>query len=133
MKKMLYYREICFRARIIDVSRRIPADLDQDLFDAQFGKDVVKSEEEAREKIKEYIQAYFSDESVKLLNRVIMQALMDKNDIELPESFLRKWMTKDSEITDEQFDSFKKELQWRIIKKKLVKAFEIEVKEDEIL
>ena len=43
-----------------------------------------------------------------------------------------EWVNEWSSITDEQFDSFKTELKWRIIKKKLVKQFEIEVKEDEI-
>ncbi|MBT8189080.1 MAG: hypothetical protein KJO50_02430 [Bacteroidia bacterium] len=121
-----------FRAEIADVVRVKPAAFDQDLFDKYFGKDEVKSEEEAREKIKGYIGDYFKNESVNLLNRQVMQALVDKNEMELPEGFLRKWLTRDSEITDEQFDTFKKELKWRIIKKKLVKRFEVEVKEDEI-
>lgn len=121
-----------FRAEIVDVVRVKPAAFDQDLFDKYFGKGEVKSEEEAKEKIKGYIDDYFSNEATNLLNRHVMQALMDKNEMELPDAFLRKWLTKDSEITDEQFDTFKKELKWRIIKKKLVKRFEIEVKEDEI-
>ena len=121
-----------FKGDIAEVIRVKPAEFNQELFDKYFGPEAVKNEEEAREKIKGYIGDYFANESVNLLNREIMQALMDKNSFELPEGFLRKWMSQEQEINDEQFDGFKTELKWRIIKKKLVKQFEIEVKEDEI-
>ncbi|NNE26854.1 MAG: hypothetical protein HKN09_08425, partial [Saprospiraceae bacterium] len=121
-----------FKGDIAEVIRVKPAVFNQELFDKYFGPEVVKGEEEARTKIKEYIGEYFANESVNLLNREIMQALMDKNSFDLPDGFLRKWMTQEKDINDEQFDAFKTELKWRIIKKKLVKQFEIEVKEDEI-
>ena len=121
-----------FKADIAEVIRIKPAEFNQELFDKYFGPEAVKNEEEARDKIKGYIGDYFSNESVNLLNREIMQALMDKNSFDLPDGFLKKWMSQEQEITDEQFDTFKTELKWRIIKKKLVKQFEIEVKEDEI-
>jgi len=124
-----------FRCEITKVVRATPAELNQDAFDKSFGKDEVKSKEEAEAKIKEFLEDYFKAESDKLVNREIMHSLMDKHNVALPESFLKKWMNQDPEkepMTDEQFDSFKKELKWRIIKKKLVKRFEVEVKEEEI-
>ena len=126
-----------FRCEITKVVRVSKAELDQEAFDKSFGKDEVKSKKEAEEKIKTYLEDYFKAESDKLVNREIMHSLMDKHgDIQLPDGFLKKWINQDPEkepMTDEQFDSFKKELKWRIIKKKLVKRFEVEVKEDEIL
>lgn len=123
-----------FRLEVIDIVRVEKAQLDQDTFDKSFGKDEVKSEEEARSKIKEFLDGHFQKEADNLANREIMETLMTVNSIQLPVSFLKKWIgqDKEKEMTDEQFESFQKELKWRIIKKKLVKRFEVEVKEEEI-
>ena len=124
-----------FRLEIKDVVRLTPADLDQELFDKSFGKDEVKTADEARGKIEGHLKDYFDQESNKLVNRRIMEALMEKNPMDLPEGFLKKWLTQDPNKeapTDEEFDQFKKELKWRIIKKKLNDKFEVEVKEEEI-
>jgi trigger factor len=121
-----------FRAEIIDVVRVEKAAFDQESFDKYFGEGEVSSEEEAREKIKTYMSDYFAKESQNLLSREIMEALVKKNDIKLPKDFIKKWITRENEITDDQLEGFLKELQWRIIKKKLVARFKIEVKEDEI-
>ena len=124
-----------FRLEVKDVVRLTPAKLDQDLFDKSFGKDEVKSEEEARGKIESHLKDYFDQESNKLVNRRIMEALMVKNPMELPDGFLKKWLTSDPSKeapTDEEFEQFRKELKWRIIKKKLNNKFEVEVKEEEI-
>ncbi len=124
-----------FRLEVKDVVRLTPAKLDQDLFDKSFGKDEVKSEEDARAKIESYLKDYFDQESNKLANRRIMEALMEKNPMELPDGFLKKWLTQDPSKeppTDEQFEQFKKELKWRIVKKKLNDQFDVEVTEEEI-
>ena len=124
-----------FRLEVKDVVTLTPAKLDQDLFDKSFGKDEVKSEEEARDKIEGHLKDYFDQESNKLVNRRIMEALMVKNPMELPDAFLKKWLTTDpgkEPPTEEQFEQFKKELKWRIIKKKLNKRFDVEVQEEEI-
>ena len=123
-----------FRLEIKDIVRVELAKMDQDTFDKSFGADEVKSENEARAKIKEFLEEHFQKESNNLVNREIMETLMSVNSLILPEGFLKKWMGQNTEqeMTDEQFDSFKTELKWRIIKKKLVKQFEVEVKEEEI-
>ncbi len=123
-----------FRLEIKDIVRVEVAKFDQEAFDKSFGKDEVKSEEEARGKIKEFLSEHFEKESNNLVNREIMETLMTVNSLTLPESFLKKWMNERVEepMTDEQFESLKKELQWKIIKKKMVKKFEVEVKEEEI-
>jgi len=98
------------------------------------GDHIHADEEEARAKIRGFLEDYFDKECDNLVDREIMETLMSVNSLVLPETFLKKWMSqsKEGEMTDEQFESFKKELSWRIIKKKLVKRFEVEVKEEEI-
>jgi len=99
-----------FKLEIVDIVRVEKAELNQEAFDKSFGKDEVKSEEEARGKIKEFLAEHFQKESNNLVNREIMETLMTVNSIQLPQSFLKKWMSQDKEqqMTDEQFESFPK-------------------------
>ena len=122
-----------WHAEVSKITRVEKAEINQDFFDKYFGKDQVKSEEEAREKIKSFLSDHFSQESVNLLNREIMNKLVELNDFDLPEAFLKKWISREQEMTDEQFDAFIKEMHWRVIKKKLVNQHEIKVEEKEIL
>lgn len=122
-----------FKGEITRVVRSMPSEFDQELFDKYFGEEVVKSEDEAKEKIKSYIGDYFSNETVNYLNREIMEALVESNQFDLPETFIKKWVNREKEMPEDQFDNFIKEMKWRVIKKKLVKRFEVEVQEQEIL
>ena len=123
-----------FKLEIVDVIRVEAAEMNQDTLDKCFGEGEVANEQEARDKIKDYLEGYFGEESNKLVNRSIMEELMERNTVPLPEGFLKKWINldKEEEMTPDQFEGFKKELKWRIIKKKLVKQFEVEVVEEEI-
>ncbi len=123
-----------FKLEIVDVLRVEAAEMNQDTLDKCFGEGEVANEQEARDKIKDYLEGYFGEESNKLVNRSIMEELMERNTVPLPEGFLKKWINldKEEEMTPDQFEGFKKELKWRIIKKKLVKQFEVEVVEEEI-
>jgi len=122
-----------FRAQVMRVVRSMPSEFDQELFDKYFGEGEVKTEEDARAKISAYISDYFNNETVNYLNRDIMEALVESNQFDLPESFLKKWVNREKEMPEDQFENFIKEMKWRVIKKKLVKQFEVEVQEQEIL
>jgi trigger factor len=121
-----------FATEITDVVRTTKAELDQEFFDKYFGKDEVKSEEEAREKVRGYMSEFFEKEAKNYQSREIMEKLMVNNNLELPTEFLRKWINRSEEMDDEKFESFQKELKWSLIKKKLVKQHEVKVEEKEI-
>ena len=119
-------------SEISDVIRTTKAELNQELFDGYFGKDEVKSEEEAREKIKTYVSDFYNKETKNYQSRAIMDKLMSDNDLELPTTFLKKWISQNEEMTDDKFEGFLKELRWSLIKKKLVAQHDIKVEEKEI-
>lgn len=125
--------EKMFRGQITRVVRNLPGEFNQELFDKYFGPEKVKSEEEARGEIKSYINDYYTNETTNYLNREIMEALVAKNKFDLPENFIKKWVNREQEMPEDKFSNFIEEMKWRVIKKKLVKRFEVEVKEQEIL
>lgn len=127
-----------FEVTISEVSRIEPAELNQDFFDKYLGPGQAGNEEEAREKIREYLEKQYAAQSEALLYRDIQDALMEKNPLELPEAFLRRWMKATNEkvpdaVIEEEFPKFTKNLQWSLIRNKLVRQFDIRVEEEELL
>lgn len=127
-----------FEAEILEVNRIVPAALDQEFFDQAFGEGEVASEEEAKEKIREQIAGFYNNQAEALLSRDIQERLLELNPLELPEAFLKRWMAASNEgVTAEQieaeFDNFAKNLQWSLIRNKLVSKFEIKVEEGEVV
>lgn len=126
-----------FEATIEGVSRVEPAALDQTFFDAFFGPDVVKSEEEAREKIRESIKRGYDRQAEALLYRDFQEELLKLNDIQLPDTFLKRWLlASDSNLKEEtiqsEYEGFSKNLVWSLIQNRIQKKFEIQVEPDEI-
>ena len=58
-------------------------------------------------------------------------------DVKLPEEFLKRWLLETNkkvtkEQIDQEFEQFLKDLQWTLVKNKLIKENEIKVDEDDI-
>jgi trigger factor len=63
---------------------------------------------------------------------------LDKTEIKLPEDFLKRWLLRVNEKTtkeqiDEEFDNFKKDLKWQLIKNKVARENEVKITEEELL
>lgn len=126
-----------YRMTIKEISRFYPAEIGQDLFDKIYGENTVKTEEEFNKKIEEEIAASLKGESNYKLMQDIRNMVIEKTDIPLPEDFLKKWLLKVNENTtseqiEKEFDSFKKDLKWQLIKNKVAKDNEIKITEEEL-
>ncbi|MCC9138274.1 trigger factor [Pontibacter silvestris] len=129
-----------FEFTVEKVTRTEPAELNQELFDKLFGKDEVKTEEEFDAKIRETIEENYKNEAENLLNRKIIDTLVDNLEVELPTEFFKRWLTVTNEgrLTPEQieenFDQYVRELKWSMIKNKVVAENEdIKVSNDEVV
>ena len=128
-----------FSFQVEEITRFVPGELDQEIFDQVFGKDVVKTEEEFRAKVKESIASQFtSDSDYKFL--VDMRALlMEKvGKLEFPDEKLKRIMRLNNPDKDDKFveDNYAKsieELTWHLIKEQLVKANDIKVEQADIV
>lgn len=127
-----------FELTIEEVSRIKPAELNEETFDKFFGEGVVKTEEEAREKIIEGIKSSYNNQSDALLFRDFQDNLMEKNPLDLPDSFLKRWILASNEqatdeLVEKEYDLFAKNLQWTLIKGKIAKQSEVSVSEEELM
>lgn len=115
--------EVSFK--IEELNTREMADLNQELFDKLFGKDIVKSEEELKAKIKEDAEKQFEQQSdQKMLNDVV-ESLIENTKFDLPKEFLEKWIQVSSEkpMTEEEakaeYERSEKGLRYQLIEGKL--------------
>ena len=127
-----------FKFTISEVLRFKKAEVNEDLFKKAFGDDTeIKTEEEFRNKVKADIEEqlkYSSDYKFTIDSRDI---LLEKVEMELPEEFLKRWLKMtNNELTDEQveadFDNFMKDLRWQLIKDRVAKDNEIEIKQEDV-
>lgn len=126
-----------YRFTISEISRFEPAALNKDLFDKLYGENVINTEEEFMEKIDGEISENLRREGEYKLMLDIKKLAMSKTDIELPEEFLRKWLIKvndqvTSDQIDKDFNSFKEDLKWQLIRNKVARDNELKVTEEEM-
>lgn len=127
-----------FSLQISEISRFVPAELDQELFDKAFGEGTVKSEEELRARISDNLaKAHEADSDYKFL--LDIRAHMEKKvgKLTFPDALLRKIMLannkdKGEKFVDDNYDKSIEELKWHLIKEKLVKAADIKVDDADV-
>jgi trigger factor len=119
---------------VSDVKRTKPAEINQELFDKVFGKDAVKTKEEFDKKIKETIAENYDRETENLINRDLVDKLVENHKFELPDEFLKNWLllSNDGKVTQEQidkeYDLYTKDLRWNLIKNKIAEENQESIK-----
>lgn len=126
-----------FSLTIAKISRNVPASLDKEFYTQAFGEGGVSTKKDALAKIKEDYNGYYSKQTEALLFRDMQEYLMEQNMLELPEAFLQRWLVASNENNTAEsvaagFDGFRKGLQWTLIREKLIKQLELEVKPEEL-
>ncbi len=124
-----------FRGTIKRVERLIPAEIDQEFFDQAFGKDQVKEESEALDKVKDDLMRHCDQMSESILIYNLRTSILDHYEMDLPKDFLKRWLMEQretTELTDDAFDNFVKGMRWTLIRNKLAEKYEISVDEGDV-
>lgn len=128
-----------FSYQIDSISRFVPAELNEEFFEKVFGKDAeIKSEEDARAKVKETIQSLqVNDSDYKFLLDVRSYMENKVGNLEFPDELLKKIMKannkdKDEKFVDENYDKSIVELKWHLIKEQLVEANNVKVDDKDV-
>lgn len=134
-----------FRAEIVDATRDVLAELDEEFLTMAFG-DEITTEEQAREYIREELKKSFDQQANSMLYQEVHDILTNETEIDLPAEFLKKWLmqnqsdSQDSQqtISEDEIDKryeeeFKDSLRWQLISDKLSGQYEVSVSQDEVL
>ena len=118
---------------INEINTRELADLDQELFDKLFGKGIVTSVTELKEKIKVDSEKQFEQQADQKLLNDVTENLVENTKFDLPAEFLQKWMqTAGEEPMDEaqakeEYEKSEKGIRYQLIEGKIIKDNDIKV------
>lgn len=133
------------------VRRTITAELNQELYDKEFGEGEVTNEEELRERLRKEIPNQYKNDIELLFNESIKDALIEHAQVSLPDGFLKKQMLKHSKLAhndeersdedildeveddfDESYNEAARKLKWDFIMGKIAQEHDIEVTPEEL-
>jgi len=128
-----------FSFEILEITRYVEAEVNQDLFDKIFGEGNVKTDEEFRQKTKEDILFQTTPDSdyIFLLDaRKLLQKKTAK--LEFPETFLKRWLqASDQKYTPEtiekDYPKIIEDLKYHLYKEYLAKENAIKVEDGDIM
>lgn len=126
-----------FEGVIEDVSRILAeAELNEAFFQENFG---TPHREEAMGMLKAGIAQFYEVRSNALLMRRFQERLMELNQIEMPEKFLKRWLrvtNEEGRLSEEsleaEYPAFAENLRWTVIRDDIKAEFGIEVTEQEL-
>ncbi len=124
---------------IEDITRNVPAEMNQEFFDKVLGPEKADSEESFRTQLLEIVQDNYKREAEYLLKIDAEKATLDSIDIELPDEFLKNWLVDinkgkfTAEDVERDFENVKKDIRWNLIKNKIAEITDIKVEYPEIL
>ena len=123
---------------IEEINEREPAALNQELFDKLFGKDVVKSSEELKAKIKEDSEQQFTQQADQKLLNDVTENFIENTKFDLPTGFLKKWiqLTGEKVLSDDEaateYEKSEKGLRYQLIEGKIIQENNLQVQFDEL-
>ena len=127
-----------FNFSVNEVSRLMPADLNENLYKLAFPAEDMKSEEEFRQRVrKDMSNSFVVDSDKQFMNESVI-ALVNEADISLPEDFLRRYILEvnedklTEEKLDEDFDNYLRSMKWQLIENQIIKDHTLNVTDEDI-
>jgi trigger factor len=120
-----------------NIMRMQEAEMNQELFDKIYGPGVVDSEDMFLAKVKEEMAGLFGNDSDKKLFSNVVDHLIDTVNPQLPDTFLKKWISVANEkpVSVEQVEKdypvWSKSMKWKLIENELLKQKGLQVTYDE--
>ena len=123
---------------IKEINERIPAELNQELFDKIYAPGTVTSENELKEQIKKDLQKQFEPQADQKLLNDITEFLVEKTKFKLPADFLKRWMQTSGkeELTPEQaaeeYDKSEKGIRYQLIEGQIITENKLDISFEEL-
>lgn len=124
--------------RIAEIKRMQPMEVGRELFDRVFGAEAVADEAGFRAKVKEGLEGMFRRDGERIFKRLVMRALAGKVALELPDAFLKRWITATSEkpIAPEDLESgyaqYAEGLRKQLVEDRILEKYGLEAKGEEL-
>lgn len=127
-----------FSFEVVDIKRNVAGDINQDLFDAAYGPGNITSLEALKEKVAEDIKGFYTAQADHLLEHNMMDTLVAKHNVTLPDEFLKRWLMDryadkfNAENIEEAYKPEANYLKNHLVEEKIMKAADIKIEEADI-
>jgi len=127
-----------FRLTLKSISVFEKPEINQELFDKIYGKEVIKSKEEFDQQVDKELTASMERESEYKFTIDAKDHYLKKFRKDLPAGFLKRWLMKVNEgkftleQLDKDFEQFTGDLKWQLIKSKITRENDIKITEEEL-
>lgn len=124
--------------KVSEVKTFVTAKPVQETFDAIFGKDTVKSEEEFDAKVKERLEAEYEQEGEYRFATDVKEYLIKKAGLKLPDEFMKRWIhtANDGKFSmeeiEKEYDLFAKDFRWSLIRDKIFADQKLKVEQADL-
>ena len=128
-----------FSYQISEITRYVPGDLNQEIFDLVYGEGAVSSEEEFRARVKADLTTQFVPESDYKFLIDVREFVMNRiGELKFADDVLKRIMhinnpDKDDAYVDEHYANTLKELSWHLVKEQLVEKAGIKLEENDLM
>lgn len=128
--------DFCFIIK--EIKRYVDGEVNEELFTKVYGEGVVKNVDEFRAKVKSDIENQLKGHSDYRFTVDAKEKLVKKNeDVVLPEAFLKRWIVAvnenmTAEEVEKDFEGYRDEFKWQLIKTAIVKEFGIKVENEDM-
>lgn len=114
------------------------AELKEEFFNKIFPGQEIDTEEKFKEKIKTEISNHWQKESRIYLHNELFDKLIHDTNIELPQTFLKRWLSisgeenKPMELVEKEYPTYEKQIKWQLITEKIIHDHKVEVRNEEM-
>jgi trigger factor len=129
---------VSFAFTVNDIYHTDPANLDTEFYGKVYPGTEIADEDQFREQVRKDASGSFSGETDKLFYHHVTDTLLQEIPVQLPDLFLKRWLTEHKESTltpeevEKQYGSFTESMKWQLIENKLIREHNIRVEEAEI-
>ena len=128
-----------FSYQISEITRYVPGDLNQEIFDLVYGEGAVSSEEEFRARVKADLTTQFVPESDYKFLIDVREFVMNRiGELKFADDVLKRIMhinnpDKGDDYVNEHYANTIKELSWHLVKEQLVEKAGIKLEENDLM
>ncbi len=128
-----------FQLTINDIKHLEPSPLNEELFTKLFPDGSVNNEADLKTRVAADLEQNFERDTNYLLKREFAKMISDNLNLQLPDEFLKKYITLTNEkpltpeILEREYPSYAGQLRWELIEGKIIRQYELRVTQEEAL
>ncbi|MFH1004086.1 MAG: hypothetical protein V1781_01090, partial [Bacteroidota bacterium] len=131
-------KNLILQFHVCNISRTMPAELNQELFDKVYTINKVNGIEEFRNRIKEELLLKYANAGDNIFMHNVKMTLLEKLNPPLPEDFIKKYLVISSkkkftyEQIDKEFHLYSDIFKWQLIRNNIQKIYNLVVTDEEM-